>query len=275
MGILDMFRTAEVVSTPATPAAPVKAGVSDPAVSKPAVVPAVPGTPIVAPTTNIPDPGAPLTVVTPATEANGVVPTSPVEPVIPEDTSPLAPFKDLWEDMPSDPNNPDPSPTSFTLNPADVEKAVAKADFSSAITPEHLTAIGEGGEAAKVAFSEALNAVAKQVLTQATLVSNKLAENMVEKALAIQAEKIPGLVRDNVTTSHLNDSNPIFSNPAVKPVIEATKDRLLIKFPDATPAEITKMTNDFILAIGETFAPKAATKSNDPDSYDWNTFLER
>lgn len=248
MGILDMFRTTEVVPVVATP--------------------------IVAPTTNIPDPGAPLTVVTPATEANGVVPTTPVEPVTPEDTSPLAPFKDLWEDVPTDPDNPDPPPTSFALNPADVEKAVAKTDFSSAITPDQLKAIGEGGEAAQVAFAESMNAVAKQVLTQATLVSSKLAENMLDKALAKQAEQIPGLVRDNITTSHLNDSNPIFSNPAVKPVIEATKAQILIKFPDATPAEVTKMTEDYILAMGEAFAPAPAKSTDTTKGTDFSKFLE-
>ena len=80
------------------------------------------------------------------------------------------------------------------------------------------------------------------------------------------------MLRTQSAANHLKDTNPIFSNPAIQPVIEATQQQLLSKFPNATPAEITAMTNNYILAMGEAFAPKPVTPvSKDTD---WENFIQ-
>jgi len=165
-----------------------------------------------------------------ALPGNGVVPANT------ETESPLAPFENLWEPTPTDPN----APPSELVPPAplkaeDVQAAVSKADFSKVITAEQLQAISEGGESAQQAFAQAMNAVAQQVMVQSTLVGNKLTEKAVEQALKAQESKIPGMLREQSTTSHLNDTNPLFQNPAVAPIIEVTKAQLLQKYPNSTP----------------------------------------
>jgi hypothetical protein len=227
---------------------------------------APPAAPAGPPGVNIPPPADP------AAPGQGVVPASATvpapAPAVPD--SPLSPYKDLWEPVPVDPNSPTPpAPTELTAEA--VQTAVAKANFSQAITPEQLTAIGQGGEAAQTAFSEALNAVAQQVMVQSTMVNNKLTEKAVATALEAQSAEIPQLLRKQASTAHLNDTSELFSNPAIQPVVQATQTQLLQKFPNATPAEITQMTQDYIKAMGEQFAPKPPS---DPNEQNWDTFLQ-
>jgi hypothetical protein len=242
MGIFDIFQS------------PNNAAVAPPPAQG---QPAVPG--------NIPPPADP------AAPGQGVVPASavaaPAVPAAPE--SPLDTFKDLWEPVPVDPNAVAPV-VDVPLTAEQVQTAVAKANFSQAITPEQLAAIGQGGEAAQQAFSAAMNAVAQQVMVQSTMVNNKLTEKAVETALSKQSAEIPQMLRKQQSTAHLNDTSELFSNPAIQPVVQATQTQLLQKFPNATPAEITQMTQDYIQAMGEQFAPKPAANPNDTD---WGSFL--
>lgn len=255
MGMFDIFTQP---ATPVTPAAP--APVVAPAVP---VVPAVPGAPVepgmIPPGAGVTDPNN--TTIPPTT----VVPVA--EPVVPE--LPLDQFKTLWDDVPLDPNAPVPD-TPLELKAEDIQKAVANANFTQAITPEHLTAIAAGGEEAQKAFGEAMNLVARQVMVQATLVGSRITDNAVAKALELERAKIPKMLRDQATAAHLTDTNPLFDNPAIKPIIEQTKAQLLAKNPTATPEQITQMTQDFILAMGEAFAPPKPDLA--PGETDWSKF---
>lgn len=242
------------------------------------VVPAVPGQPAPVPGAPVLTPGAPVEPGNLPPDAgvtdpnNTTIPPIVAEPVIAEPDKPELPldqFKTLWDDVPVDPNAPKPD-VPVELKAEDIQKAVAKANFTQAITPEQLTAIGKGGEEAQKAFTEAMNLVAQQVMVQATLVGSRITDNAVAKALEIERAKIPQMLRDQATTAHLTDTNPLFDNPAIKPIIEQTKAQLLIKNPTATPEQITKMTQDFILAMGEAFAPKVPDLA--PGETDWSKF---
>ena len=260
MGMFDIFTQA--------PAVPVAVPVPAPIAGQP-VVPAVPGQPV--PGTpvepgNLP-PGAGVT-----DPNNPTIPPVVAEPVVADPIKPELPldqFKTLWDDVPIDPNAPPPD-VPVVLKAEDIQKAVANANFTQAITPEQLTAIGAGGEEAQKAFGEAMNLVAQQVMVQATLVGSKITDNAVAKAIELERAKIPQMLRDQATTAHLTDTNPIFDNPAIKPIIETTKAQLLAKNPTATPEQITKMTQDFILAMGEAFAPKVPDLA--PGETDWSKF---
>ena len=247
MSIFDIFTQPPAVPPTVTPAPAVAASV------EPGNLP---------PNAGITDPNNPQI---PPVVAEPVV----AEPITPE--LPLDQFKTLWDDVPTDPNAPTPD-VPIELKAEDIQKAVANANFTQAITPEQMTAISEGGEGAQKAFAEAMNVVAQQVMVQATLVGSKITDNAVAKALEVERSKIPQMLRDQATTAHLTDTNPIFDNPAIKPIIEQTKAQLLAKNPTATPEQITQMTQDFILAMGEAFTPKAPDLA--PGETDWSKFVE-
>lgn len=254
--VMNMFSSNPVAAATVDPAAPT------------ALAPLSP------PGTNIPAQPVVAGQVTPATAANGLVPEQPVvtEPQVPN--SPIDEFSSLWETAPIDPNAPkSDAPTSLTLNPEDVAKAMGKADFSSAVTPENLTAITAGGEGAAEAFMQALNAVAQQSMTQAIMITNKLGEKNIEAALAKQALELPAQIRSQTNASHLKDANPLFSNPAIAPVAEQAKSQLELKYPNDTPAQITEKVQNYMVAMGEMFQPKAAADATPAGDTDWENFL--
>jgi len=228
-------------SKPAAPAAPVQAAPVAPAAPVPAATPTPPG--------NIPpnvDPSAP-----PA-----AVPTDPVTP-----DSPMADFATLWDTPTIDPNAAVPAqPVALTQEA--VQKVVANANFAAGVTPEVMAAVAAGGEEAQKAMMAMINSATQQAVTQSIMASNKLNEKAIADALAQQANTLPGLMRDQAATSHLNDLNPLFSNPAVKPVIDATRQQLLQKFPGDTPAQTAEKLQDFIVAMGAQFAPKEVVNDN-------------
>lgn len=245
MSIFDIFRSGQQAATqvPVTPAPP------------------TPG--------NIPDMKGPVTHQSTTTAPNGVVPAGADKSA---ENSPLAAFEKLWEPSTNTTNPATTEQPQNVLSPELVQQVVSKVDFSKSISPEHLQAIASGGEQAQQAFTAAMSAVAQQVLSQSMLVNNKLTERAVKAAIEAQQKQLPDLLRKQSIEHHAKDSNPLFSNPAVKPVIEATQYQLGQKFPNATPAEITKMTEDYIKAMSAAFAPKPTSAKN-PNETDWELFL--
>lgn len=253
MSLMDMFRT-----TP--PAAP--------------VTPVVPGAP---PVQTAPGPVAPGNI-PPNVDPNaappvGVVPVQdPNAPAIPD--APMAEFATLWDTPVIDPNAPAAPPAPVALTADAINKVVANANFASGVTPEQMAAIAEGGEGAQAAMVAMINGATQQAVTQSILASNKLHEKAMSEALAKQATELPGMLREQQTASHLTDLNPLFSNPAMQPVIEATRSQLLLKFPGDTPAQTNQKLQDYMVAMGKQFAPQEAVNSNSAQEPDWEAFLK-
>jgi len=234
---MDMFRT--------NPAAPAAAPVATPAV---AVIPGA---------GNIPPDGV----------VDGTVPGAPV--IEQEASHPLDEFKGLWETDP----NAKPAAGDAPVVPLDAAKlteVVNKANFAGGVTADQMALVQAGGPEALTAMAEIINASSRQVMTQSTLAANKMVEQAVKKATANQTAALPDLLRQQAVST----ANPIFSNPAVKPVMEAVQSQLLAKNPTATPQEIAEMSQNFVMAMGESFAPPAAADPNAPVDTDWTKFVE-
>jgi len=185
--------------------------------------------------------------------------------------SPLDAYKDMWETKPNTEDKPANTPTP--LDAAALQQTFSKANFSNSITPETMAAIAAGGEGAEAAFATAMNQVAQQVMVQSTMVNNKLNEKAIEEALAKHTASLPEMLRTQAAADHLKTENPLFSNPAIKPVIDATQTALLRQFPNASHAEITKLTQDYIVAMGAEFAPKDVINDNSAGEVDWDKFM--
>jgi len=252
MGIFDIFTPKQDASTQV------------PVNQAPAPSPSQPG--------NLPaQQQASATQQTPGTEANGVVPAQQ-QPAVKADDSPLAPFKELWQNVPTKEGDSGAPKAPAPLNVEDVQRAMANADFSGAMSAENLAAITAGGEQAATATADLMAKVAQQVMVQSTMVSNKLTEKAVADAIAATEARIPAMLREQATSSHLKDSNPLFADPAISPIVEQTRSQLLEKFPNDTPAETTQKLNNFINAMGEAFAPPKVS-GTEAGATDWNKFL--
>jgi hypothetical protein len=150
---------------------------------------------------------------------------------------------------------------------------MAKANFSNTVSPEHLAAISQGGEGAQVAFTEAMNAVARQVMTHSTMASNKMLEQAVEKLQAAQAASLPELMRKHTTTNTLTAANPLYSNAAIRPVLEAVQSQLAVKNPTASAAELATMAQNFVKVMSESLNPTVVSTPNSLEAQDWDKFM--
>ena len=213
----------------------------NPAAAQPAQ-PAQPAAPTPTPPGNIP----------PTVDPSAQAP-APEAPTVPD--SPLAEFTTLWDTKPVDPNAPSTTPTP--LDATAVQQAVAKTNFSQVITADTLSAVAGGGEGAQTAFAEAMNQVAQKVMADSINVNNKLTEKAIADALASQQATMQTQVRQQNAADHLKNTNPLFNDPAVQPVIQATQAALMQQFPDATPQQLTEMTQNYITKMGDAFAPAA------------------
>lgn len=207
------------------------------------------------------------TVSTPGTAPNGVVPDNVNTPQLPLDK-----FADVWETDPNaKPLTGDYKPEA--IDPAKLQEIMKGVDLKSVVTPEQQAAIAAGGEEATSALLEAMNTVAQQTMYQSTLIANKIQEqNTVKLQEAIKAQ-LPAMLKGLNLSSSLNESNPVYSHKAVAPVMEALQATLTTKYPNATTAELTKMTQEFVKAMGETFNPAAPAPTPKGET-DWSAFLE-
>lgn len=245
MSVFDIFSKAAPAPAPIQqPAAPTPVGTAKVVDATPSLVP----------------------VISPGTAPNGMVPNNVVT-----EKSPLDPYATLWD---TDPNIKKPGEyVPQQLDAGKLQEVVSKVDMTKVITPAQMAAINAGGEGATAALMASLNAVAQQTLLQSTVVANKMIESAVAQAITATTAKIPALMKELNLSNSLIEKNPIFSNPAVKPVIEAVKSQLSTKFPNATTQELTSMAQDFVKAMGESFSPKPAPVSN-PNEFDWSSYLE-
>jgi len=246
MGFLNLFGS----DTPTPVAAP-----------PPELTPGNPG--------NIPDNAGAAAPTAPATEPNGLTPPA-VPGAAPVPNSPLAEFEKMWEPIDTT-GKPDGTPVA--LDPAKLQEVLGKANFTQTVTPENLAAITAGGEGAVAALTETINAVAQQSVMQSTLAANKMITQAVNGMKTAQDAALPEMIRNQATANTIAESNPLFSNPAVKPIMEAARTQLAGQFPDATPTQLAEMTERYITVMGEAFAPKAPAIPGAPVAQDFSKFL--
>ena len=209
--------------------------------------------------------GAPLapqnTVAPGATAPNGVVPPqnipSPENNLPPQNTpqkeekkepAPLEPFSKLWDPPTAEEiekQNKNSGIDFENVDPAKMMEAAKKVDFTQILTPEMQQAIAKGGEEGMKATLLAMNAVNQLSYGQSALAASKMIGAAVRQAKADVSAQIPALVKAAVISSNLEKSNPLFQNPAVKPIVDGLKRQLLTKFPDSTDAQLTEMAQQY------------------------------
>lgn len=192
--------------------------------------------------------------------------------------SPLAAYEKMWEakQAGTDGTQPPANPAALNLTPEAISKIVGQTNFAQSLDPQVLAAISAGGEGAEQALTTALNSVAQQVFTQATLVNSKLAEKQIQAALAAEIAKLPSAMRNQSVSDHMANTNPLFNNPAIKPVADAAREQLLQLHPHASQAEITSMVEKYIVAMGQQFAPPVDPQQQQAaKEYDWSTYLQQ
>lgn len=217
--------------------------------------------------------------------ANTPVPTGDGPAAIPAagtgEKSPLENFSKLFE---NDPNAKPPASMVPTINadPAKLMEAAKKIDFTKAVNPEVLANAAKGDVAALTA---AINEAAQAGFAQSAGTTAALVRQALEmQAKSFKEQVIPEILRDHAASQKLNDSNALFTNPAVAPVVDMVKSQLALKFPTAYPAELAKhaetyfsgMATEMAKAMGMQMVKPTATNASTPagrEPVDWGQYF--
>ncbi len=210
----------------------------------------------------------------------GVDPNNPVTPPnnLGTQTNSQDPFKEfqgIWDIDPTKVN--EATPFFANIDPAKVMESASKANFMQ-MSAEQKAAIEAGGPQAFAAMQQILNRAAQSVYGQSALATSK----MVDQALAAQREQmmkmLPSLMTKHQSTASLIQDNPLFSNPALQPMVEAMRDRFVAKNPNATPDEIKTQVASYFSTIGAQFAPAPTPSPNATargKETDWDSWFQQ
>ena len=224
------------------------------------------------------NPGQPLpgTQASQTTAPNGMVPVqdpnaNPGNPGT--SSSPLDAFKDIWQ---TPANQVAEQPLFANLDPAKLMESARQVNFAKTLTPETMAKIQAGGPEASQAFMESMNQVAQQVYAQSAIATTKIVEQALSKTKQQYDAQLPSLVKKFSVGENLLAENPLLSNPAIQPLVGALQEQLLRKNPNASSAEIQDQVNQYLQALGTSFAPKpgpAKSAQQSRGEEDWSKFF--
>lgn len=158
--------------------------------------------------------------------------------------TPLDPFKDLWK-------NDDKSTTENNfgilgeINPQKIAEVAGKVNFAKAVKADDVKAIQAGGDGAVEALGRALNSVSQTVYAQSAVAASKLIEAATEKLEAKLNESLPSRIKQQSFSNNLREQNPAYSHPAAAPLVAMIEQQMSSKYPNATPAELTTLAQDY------------------------------
>lgn len=227
--------------------------------------------------TQTPGAGNPGNIPTGADNQNGTNPTVPADQQKQLEQSPLDQFKDLWQPVQTDPNQVAAGGILGNVDPTKVMDIAGKTDFSKVISQDTLSKINAGGPEAMTAMMEAMNRMAQVAYGQSAIAASKMVEQAAAKMQDRFKADLPGEFKRLNVSENLRNDNPIFSNPAISPLVSAMETQFAQKFPNASSAELTKMAKDYIAGIGSAFNPAQQTQQTQATSKgdDWSKFFSQ
>lgn len=187
--------------------------------------------------------------------------------------SPLDAFTDLWK---NDPNgqqtNVDPfSQPLFQTDPQKIMEAASKQNFTANIPPELMQKVLAGND--PQALVEVINNVAQQSLA----LSLQLQTATTEQAGSRIGQRFNQAFGDKFKEHTLRSTkpdNPALNHPAAAPMLEMLRERMRVKNPDKSAAEINQMAEQYFTEWAGMFGSgnKQEANTNAADPSDFSTW---
>lgn len=254
--IMDHFRTPVATNAPTAPVAPAEPS----AAASAAANPTVPSSST--PTSDGKGPGA-----FPAVEKTG-------------EKSPLDGFQDLWQIDDKDRKQLPPVAPQIAVDPKKMQDAAKALDFSKAIDPEAAKKALAGDTEA---FAGILNEVARAATVQASAASARVTEAALKAQSDAFQARIPEILRTHEASVGLRQDTQVYDNPALAPLVSLVETQMAAKYPNATPEQLRKQTNDFLQGAASSIVGSTGKQIIDPaptggknvrKETDWTKFLE-
>jgi hypothetical protein len=254
MGIMDFFRTAATQpgqgQQPPQPnggAAPIT---NDPSAANPTA----PGAASTSANTTGTQQGA-----FPAVEAEGP-------------KSPLDGFTKLWETDPKAKPQASMVP-QINGDPQKIRDAAKNIDFTKQLSPTTLEGIAKGDVKA---FLAGINEVGQAALAHsASTTTGLITAALTAQEKTFREEVMPDMLRKHNVSNALRTDNPLFDNPAVKPVLTMIENQFQVKNPSASAGEITTLAKQYLSGFATELLTASGKVVSDPPSTSSSNGLAR
>lgn len=193
-----------------------------------------------------------------AAGANPSIPsqTTPVSngsnPAIPAvgggDSSPLANYQDLWKTDPNAKTDPATIVPNFNLDHKGLFEAAGKINFTQGVSEELFTKALSGDVEA---FKAVLNESARYGYAAAASTSGELVKNSLSSAEGLLNSRVLPSAFRNQQISQALETNPVFQDPAVAPLLGSLTSQLSQKYPTAPASEIAAKAAEYLAGMSE------------------------
>ena len=201
------------------------------------------------------------------------------QPVAQQQAQPDDPYAKLWETNPED--NKDPKALDFNIDTNKLAEIAGKLDYSQVITPEMKQQLAAGGEDAVNATMEIINQVQRIGYQQNAMATTKLIEAAVKSTESRIEDVISKKLKLAGLDEALSQTNPKLEDPKYAPIVNAVKQQLVTKYPNASKSEITKMTVNYLKSMAADMNPDLINRAdaqagtfNKQQDTDWSAWLE-
>lgn len=211
-----------------------------------------------------------------AAAANPTVPSASTVPaaVDPATVSPLADYAKLWE---NDPNAKKETPFSFNSDPAKLLETAKGVDFTKTVSPEVMARIAAGGSDGQKAMMEAVNNASQLAFAQSAHASAKITESALQAQETRFKEMLPALIKQHSVADSFRQDNPLMSDPAMAPMVDALQQQFTKQYPNATAGDINRHVNTYLdgaaSKIQASRAPAVQAKAGRAEQ-DWGIFFQ-
>lgn len=204
-----------------------------------------------------------------------------------EGKSPLEPYAKLWETPAVDPSKPADAGMFANIDPTKIMESAKNVDFTKFVAADVMSKISAGGPEAQAAFQEAMKAVSSGVFGQSAVMAAQLIKKGQEETKKQVLAELPQMFKTLGLSERLSEKNPVLSDPAVKPIVNALQAQLATKFPEASTADLQKHAETYLLGLandlvkaqggggtdGSGKTPNAAGGMGEQKETDWSKYI--
>lgn len=175
---------------------------------------------------------------------------------------PLAAFKDLFT-LPTGKDATIPvDPLAFNTDPKKIQQVAAQQDFTKSLPAELVQKMKDGGDGAVMAMLTAMNAIAQNAASFGLQASTAVTEKAIQHTRNVVGQDISSGIKAQAVADAMSLNNPLASNPATAPLFKMVQENLARANPNATPAELAQLANEYTQQVNTVLNSHPGAQSN-------------
>lgn len=189
-----------------------------------------------------------------------------LNPNQPKPRSPLDEFEELFKVKDNQEQQEDPNADYFSIDPDKLQEQVSKKDFLEGAEDFEELANNALRNGDAGALKSLLNGVIQRAYVEGTKTATQIANRTTKIGVDKTRQSLPKEMKSFLSESKTFQKDQRFSNPVLRPFVNAVRQQVEQQYPNATEEEIVDQTYKFMMAQ----AKYLTDSSNQQDSPDAN-----